>query len=245
MFEAFSFFAGIGFFLLAIALVSAAVAFLFGYYALAVAERLSGRALVSGRPRIVFSFLLGLPIAYLFVLIKQYGSFAFLLSFSVFLAVGAYSFLRVRRGELPEKKGRLRKYEIADLDEEKPIRKFRIKEKQKLPLRLFELDGGPGKGERGPKQPEPGKGERGYKNAGPEKEGGLFGFLESIPNPLKRESSLELAAKEFVLTRFGEKGAVERTWERGGKNFALVSSSGGRYTLTLNSRNTVVDWDKD
>jgi len=237
--ELFSFFAGIGVFLLAIAFVSAAVAFLLGYYALAVAEHLGGRSLASGRLRIVLSFLLGLPLAYLFILIKQYGYFEFLMAFSVFLAIGLYSFLRIRRGGSPEQKGRLKKHDIAGFEEDTQVKKFKIKEK--LPLKLFELDDGPKRGEKGGHKSK----HLESKPAEPEKDGGLFGFLENIPNPLKSESPLELAAKEFVLTRFGEKGAVERTWNKDGKSFALVNSSGGRYTLTLNSSNLVVDWDKD
>ncbi len=229
------FFVSLAFFLLVLSAISAVVAFLLGYYLLVVAEHISGRAIISGKPRVVFSFVLGVPIAYIFSLTRQMGPFAFLLSFSIFLAVGVYSFLRVRHAGVSHtgKHGHLRKYDIADFEDEKPVRKFRLRERQKVPLKLIELD------EEEKKRPvrEPEK--------KPEKEGGLFGFLESIPNPLKSESPLERAAKEFVLTRFGEKGSVERTWDKGDKNFALVKSSGGRYTLTLNSDNTVVDWDKD
>lgn len=231
MLELFSFFAVLAFFLLAVTLISAAIACVLGYYVLALAEHMSGRQLVSGMPRLAFCFLLGIPVAYLLSAARQYGPFFFILSVSFFLAAGVYVFLRVGRGAVSGsgRHSRLRKASIIGFEEEKPVKRFKLREKEKVPLKLVELDGDDAE-----KRPEP------------EKEGGgIFGFLEGIPNPLKGEGGVEKAAKEFVLTRFGEKGSVERTWEKGGKVHAVVRSSGGRYTLTLNSSNTVVDWDKE
>ncbi len=70
---------------------------------------------------------------------------------------------------------------------------------------------------------------------------GPFAILDKI-NPLG--NPIEKAAKEFVLTRFGEKGSVKRSWEKSGKHHVIVQTTSGLYSITLNPERIVVDWEK-
>lgn len=76
----------------------------------------------------------------------------------------------------------------------------------------------------------------------PEKEpSGAFAIFDKI-NPLGNQA--EKAAKQFVLTRFGEKGSIKRAWENKGKHHVLVQTTSGTYSIILNSDKIVVDWEK-
>ena len=76
------------------------------------------------------------------------------------------------------------------------------------------------------------------------KEQGIFNIFDKVSslNPLGSDS--EKAAKEFVLTRFGERGCVKRSWQKGNKTHVLIKTKTGLYSVTLNGQNTVTDWDK-
>jgi len=163
------------------------------------------------------ALILGLPLAYSFSLVQAKSQTAFIAALSAFALLGTY-YMVIKSG--PGQIERHAHYRRTTAG--------RAASKHKAKEKYVEL-GGETEEESAPM---------------PEKEASSpFSILEKI-NPLGGNPA-EKAAKEFVLTRFGEKGMIKRSWESGGNKHVLVQSTSGVYSITMNSDHVVTDWDKN
>ena len=160
------------------------------------------------------AFIIGLPIAYSFSVIQGKSQIAFLLALFAFAGLGLYAISR---------KGTQMTGQIVRFGK-KPRKEKTTRKRSKRDIIELEEE------EETPAVPEPAQ-----ESPGP------FAILDKI-NPLGNPN--EKAAKEFVLTRFGEKGSVKRSWEKSGKHHVIVQTTSGLYSITLNSERIVVDWEK-
>lgn len=164
------------------------------------------------------ALILGLPLAYSFSLIKDKNQIAFLVALAAFALLGVYYMMfKTSTGPIERHVHYRRTATGKAASKHKPRSKF---------IELGEDT------------------EEEAKTPMPEKEASSpFSIFEKI-NPLAGNTT-EKAAKEFVLTRFGEKGTVKRSWEEGGNKHVLVQTTSGTYSLTMNAENAVTDWDKN
>jgi len=164
------------------------------------------------------ALVLGLPLAYSFALIKDKNQIAFLVALGAFALLGVYYMMFKASTGPVEKHVHYRRTETG-----------KAASKHKPKSKFIELGDDTEEEAKAPM---------------PEKEAASpFSIFEKI-NPLAGNTT-EKAAKEFVLTRFGEKGTVKRSWEEGGNKHVLVQTTSGTYSLTMNAENAVTDWDKN
>ena len=202
--------------LLLMALVAALVSMAFGYFMLGIIGKATGKKLQGPGT----AFILGLPLSYSFSLIKDKNQMAFLAALIVFALLGVYYMtIKASTGPIERHVHYRRTATGKAASKHKPRSKF------------IEL-GGDDTEEETARTPMPEK-----ESSSP------FAIFEKI-NPLAGNTT-EKAAKEFVLTRFGEKGTVKRSWEEGGNKHVLVQTTSGTYSLTMNAENAVTDWDKN